>query len=82
MNKGIELLLARMESNPEEFQGFLGGSMHNYQTQENRWVPFLQTIGESGVSLFTKQEIAAVKRKLRSIQGETFTNAVMQELLK
>jgi predicted nucleotide-binding protein (sugar kinase/HSP70/actin superfamily) len=69
-----------MESNPEEFQGFLGG--RTYQIQNTRWHPFLNTIDEFGVTLFTKQEIAAVKRKLHSIQGETFTNAVMQELLK
>jgi hypothetical protein len=81
MNKGIELLLLRMESNPEEFQGFVPSPMGN-TARASRWHPFLTFVHKNEGGVFTEAEQEAVITKLRSIQGETFTNAVMQELLK
>jgi hypothetical protein len=81
MNKGIELILSRMESNPEEFQGFVPSPMGN-TARSSRWQPFLTFVHKNEGGVFLPAEQEAVITKLRSIQGETFTNAVLQELLK
>ena len=77
MNQGIEILLARMDSNPEEF-----GSN---ATRGGRWHYLLAPLlGEDRPkqSWATPEEIEAVQKKYHSIQGETFTKNVLKELLE
>ena len=77
MNQGIALLIARMDSNPEEF-----GSN---ATRGGRWHYLLAPLlGEDRPkqSWATKEEIEAVRTKYYSIQGETFTKHVLKELLE
>lgn len=92
MNQGIEILLARMDSNPEEFVPDVLG---NYP---NKWRNILQQIEQrikiksykvkEGEYLhielpFLKlEEVEAVWDKLQSLQGDLFTKRVMNTLLQ
>ena len=69
MNTGIEILLKRMETHPEEFY---------YKPNEGvgKWTRLLDTFKRS----LTKEEIDAVDEGLRKIERERFTELVMQTL--
>jgi hypothetical protein len=69
MNTGIEILLKRMETNPEEFA---------YKPNEgmSKWARLLDTFRHS----LTKEEIDAVDEGLRNIERDRFTQLVMQTL--
>ena len=82
MNAGVEILLGRMESHPEEFQWDNG-------TARWDWLMRMMT-GEKGyanepwgynLSFLPDEEIQALTTKFKSIQGEAFTRSVMRELL-
>lgn len=75
MNKGIEILLARMDSHPQEF------------TQSNlmlgrygRWTTAIEQVCSIS-SPFTQKERDAVINKLRELELEEFTRTVMKKLL-
>lgn len=85
MNKGVELLLLRMESHPEEFIP--------QKSIRGRWYPLLSAVGitisPDGViindtmlpaSFLSGEELNALAAKLKAIQAEAFTNAVMRTL--
>ena len=86
-NKGVEILLARMESNPEEFElGYYGN------TKRWDWVlkGVLSRIERKHKSTIdhpldlpylSDDEVNALHRKYMSIQGDSFTKRVMGELL-
>lgn len=67
MHQAIELLLKRMESNPEEF----------VHTTKNRWKPIIKRYEH----LFSEEENAAIKTKLREIEFGEFHKDIMAELL-
>jgi hypothetical protein len=72
-----------MDSNPEEFQGFLPiGILGFNPNYSKRWAEFLSCVQKNECGLFTDEERGALLDKLRSVQGDTFTNAVMRELTK
>lgn len=62
----VELLLARMESNPEEFT-----------LEEDRWGYPITTVEEYG----SPEDTAALKKKLRDIRLEEAHKWMMDELL-
>jgi hypothetical protein len=70
MNTGIEILLKRMESHPEEFY---------YKPNEGigKWTRLLDTFKRS----LTQEEIDAIDEGLRKIERERFTELVMQMLV-
>lgn len=84
MNRGVEILLARMDSHPEEFEhmrnrdGFgrwdfvisLMLDRHHTNHSQPAALPFL-----------SNQEIDALYQKYMSVQGNAFTKRVMRELL-
>lgn len=82
MNTGVEILLKRMDSHPEEFHWDEGTS---------RWGWLLRMLAEEGIarpepwgydlSFLPPEEFQALRDKLCSIQGEAFTRTVMRELL-
>ena len=77
MNQGIEILLARMESHPDEF--------HNLHMQGNtppgtRWDALLREAIKGKFT--TEEERTALQDKLSSVQGDSFTKAVLQELMR
>jgi hypothetical protein len=86
-NKGVEILLSRMESNPEEFE--LG-----YYGKNKRWDWVLKAVlsrierkhkstADHPLDLpyLSDVEIDALYQKYMSIQGDSFTKRVMGELL-
>ena len=67
MNKGIEILLARMESNPDEFMGV-----------NNKWSNLI----ESHEDYMTDEDRKALFAKLHELRMDRFTEHVMKELFK
>jgi hypothetical protein len=72
VNKGIEILLARMDSHPEEFA---------FDSPIGRWEWVWRNLQRGELTFLSEEEIAAFKRKLDSVQGESFTRTIMRELL-
>jgi hypothetical protein len=70
MNKGIEILLERMDSNPEEF-------VINPSVGVNKWDRLLHNY----VSILDKEDIEAYQTKLKQVAKDQFTKEVMKELL-
>ena len=68
MNRGVEILLARMDSNPEEFSTF--GS--------TRWT---WAISGSKPDFLEAEEWDTLQAKLQTIRAEEYSQAVMRELL-
>ena len=77
MNQGIEILLARMESHPDEFY-----NIHQQATVPpgTRWDALIREASKG--KFVTEEERTALQNKLSSIQGESFTKAVLQELMR
>lgn len=81
MNAGVEILLNRMDSHPEEFQG-LDTHIRGLNTTfgiEHRWEHYLQAAFNG--RFITDEERTLLSNKLSSIQGGAFTHAVMRELM-
>ena len=81
MNAGVEILLKRMNSHPEEFQG-LDTHIRGLNTTagtEYRWEHYLRAAFNS--KFLTDEERTLLSSKLSSIQGGAFTQAVMRELM-
>ena len=86
-NKGVEILLSRMESNPEEFElGYYGSG--------KRWDWILKAVLSRierkhkstidhplDLPYLSDAEVNALYNKYMSIQGDSFTKRVMGELL-
>ena len=85
MNKGVQILLERMESNPEEFY-----------TDNTKWLDLLgigmtrvkQLTGERPAVLLslsscylTDDEVIVLHTKLQQIKANEFTHRVMERLL-
>lgn len=69
MNKGVEILLARMDSSPEEF---VTGN------KAGKW----QHLIEKYEDYMTEEECKAVRTKYNELKMGKFTEAVMKELLE
>lgn len=67
MNKGIEILLARMESNPDEFMGV-----------NNKWSNLI----ESHEDYMTDEDRKALFAKLHALRMDRFTEHVMKKLFE
>jgi hypothetical protein len=81
MNVGVEILLKRMDSHPEEFQG-LDTHIRGLNTTigiERRWEHHIMAALNS--KFLTDEERTLLSNKLSSIQGKAFTEAVMRELM-
>ena len=85
MNQGIEILIARMDSNPEEFVPDVLG---NYPSKWRNIMSGIEMRASGGKDYndqfpFLKDdEIKAVWGKLQSLQGDLFTKKVMNTLLQ
>ena len=73
MHDVVKLLLARMESHPEEF----GGDLVATDSREDRWWQILREVREFG----TKEEKAALDQAVRKIKLQHAHEAMMDELL-
>jgi hypothetical protein len=85
MNKGVQILLERMSSNPDEFIPTL---RDGYPT---KWRDILLSIEmrtnggkdyRDQLSFLNDKEIKALWDKMQSLQGELFTKRVMNTLLR
>jgi hypothetical protein len=82
MNKGVQILLERVKSNPEEFTPDIAGS---YPT---KWRNILQQVearakGEvpKYLDFLPDAEIAELWRAMQSVRSDQFTKQVMNTLL-
>lgn len=85
MNKGVQILLERMNSNPDEFIPTL---RDGYPA---KWRDILLSIEmrtnggkkyEDQLPFLSDKEIKALWEKMQSLQGELFTKRVMDTLLR
>lgn len=70
MNDGVKILLARMETHPEEF-------VYNPNKGRAKWTDLLNTFRHC----LTIEEINAIDEGVRGIERDRFTQLVMTELL-
>jgi hypothetical protein len=68
MNEGVKILLERMKTNPDEFEG---------ATLSTKWGQIIRSY-EDHLDL---EDYEALKAELNKIQQQAFTQAVMRELL-
>jgi hypothetical protein len=92
MNQGIEILIARMDSNPEEFVPDVLGNYpakwrqtllkieHRIRTQGYK--PKVDEIHVTELPFLSDEEIQAMWDKMQSIQADLFTKQVMNTLLQ
>lgn len=85
MNKGVQILLERMSSNPDEFIPTL---RDGYPA---KWRDILLSVEmringgkdyKDQLSFLNDKEIKALWEKMQSLQGELFTKRVMDTLLR
>lgn len=85
MNKGVQILLERMESNPQEFIPDLLGQY------PPKWRNILMAVEcraikdkdyKNELPFLSDNEIKALWQKMQSLQGELFTEQVMDTLLR
>jgi hypothetical protein len=74
MNQGIEILLARMDSHPQEFSNDI--MLGRY----GRWTAAIDKVLAIGGS-FTDEERKALSTRLYTLERERFTQDVMKKLL-
>ena len=85
MNKGVQILLERMSSNPDEFVPDIHGK---YPPKWRDIIISVYMRVEGGreykdqLTFLTHQEIKALWKKMQSLQGELFTKRVMNTLLR
>jgi hypothetical protein len=85
MNKGVQILLERMNSNPDEFIPDLLGQY------PPKWRDILMAVEcravrnkefKDQLPFLNDNEIKALWQKMQSLQGELFTQQVMDTLLR
>lgn len=75
MNQGVQILLDRMDTNPEEFDDYSGkwgdviGAVHIRKEKNEKTLPFL-----------TDPEVNALYEKLEDVRRENFTADVLRRL--
>lgn len=81
MNKGLEIMLKRMESHPEEFD-ILMPQMPTNRKPKERWDRLIGIVLDENKSggFITEEERHRFKLKLEEVQADTFTRVVMERL--
>lgn len=84
MNKGVEILLARMESNPEEFVPDVNGRYPRKwrDTLEHLQARVQDKNAQDRLMFLTDDDINMLWAKMQSIRGDLFTKQVMNTLLQ
>lgn len=67
MNNGVEMILQRMKTHPEEFEG-----------ESGRWSRIMSMYGK----FFTKEETNLLENAIHELRRDEFTRKVMEELLR
>jgi hypothetical protein len=85
INKGVQILLERMSSNPDEFVPDIQGKY------PPKWRKIILSVEmrvkggkdyEDQLPFLTDKEIKALWQKMQQLQGELFTKQVMNTLLQ
>lgn len=81
MNKGLEIMLKRMDSHPEEFDQ-LFPQMPVKSKPKERWDRLIGIVLDPNKSgaFITQEQRDAFTVKLEEVQADTFTRAVMERL--
>lgn len=85
MNKGVQILLERMSSNPDEFVPDMSGK---YPPKWRNIVLSVEMRTKGGkdyqdqLPFLSDKEIKALWQKMQELQGELFTKRVMDTLLR
>jgi len=81
VNKGLEILLKRVDSHPEEFDQLFRQKPHSADPTVNwdKLVEIALNVPRSH-SFLTEDERAELKTRIQSVQGDLFTKAVMRTL--
>ena len=89
MNKGVEILLERMDSNPDEFERdpFVARKWRDLMEKVHQRVSYLQ--GDPNVEMHWRyqldylddEDVLALHAKLKTIRADEFTRDVMARLL-
>jgi len=85
MNKGVQILLERMSSNPNEFIPDMFGE---YPSKWREIIMAIQMRVNGGkeykdqLPFLNDREVKALWEKMQSLQGELFTKRVMNTLLR
>jgi hypothetical protein len=85
MNKGVQILLERMSSNPDEFVPDMSGK---YPPKWRNIVLSVEMRTKGGkdyedqLPFLSDKEIKALWQKMQELQGELFTKRVMNTLLQ
>lgn len=84
MNKGVEILLARMESNPEEFVPDVMGRYPKKwrDTLEHLQARVQDKNAQDRLMFLADADINMLWAKMQSIRGDLFTKQVMNTLLQ
>jgi len=78
MNDGVKMLLARMDSHPEEFADMF---VQDQSRIPGRWQGIMKILEAKG-GFLSEEDKTALLDKYHSIQGDNFTQYVMRELLE
>ena len=84
MNKGVQILLERMESNPDEFIPDMLGQY------PSKWRDILTSLEyritkkdyKDALPFLSDKEVKTLWQKMQNLQGELFTKKVMDTLLR
>jgi hypothetical protein len=78
VNKGLEILLARMDSHPQDFN-----FLQLQPRQQDMWGLLIEVVRDENRSgsFVTHEERAALEDKMNKVQGEIFTGAVLERVL-
>lgn len=68
MNEGVQILLARMQSHPEEF------------FERHKWEPIIDSLGAGRLDFLDPEEIEALKNGLKNMYRDRFTAKVLKYL--
>jgi hypothetical protein len=77
MNEGVQILLARMDSHPEEFLSEYSPVAWN--PEPRRWDRFMHMVASDNA--FTGEERQAVENKMHELKRNRFNTDVMDELM-
>jgi len=81
MNKGLEILLKRIDSHPEEFDQLFRQKPHSADPTAS-WDKLVEIAlnEQRSHSFLTEDERAELRARMQSVQGDIFTKAVMRTL--
>ena len=81
MNKGLEVLLKRMQTHPDEFEDLF--NPNPLAQKENRWRLYTGIVLDPAQSagFVTDNERALYRKSYQQIQGDSFTCNILKKLM-